>query len=164
MNFRILSRRTALIGLCLLPLAARAGEAVQVSDAWCRATPGAATATAIYLTIVNGAADAVTGATTPLGAASLHVHQMVNGVGQMRPVAQAELVPATPFRFTPMGYHIMLTGLTAPLKAGGHFPLTLHFAKAADVTVQVTVRPLREAAPMSAMPGMGAMPGMDMTK
>lgn len=167
MNHLEISRRSALIGLALLPTAAWAADPVQLSEAWTRATPGQSTSSAVYLTIVSAQADAVVGVTTPIAAASLHLHQMVNGVGQMRPVERVEIAAATPFHFAPMGYHIMVTGLKVPLKAGDHFPLTLQFAKAGAITVAVTVRPLRDTVPMSGMPGMDAMPGMsnmDMTK
>ncbi len=41
--------------------------------------------------------------------------------------------------FAPGGYHIMLTGLKAPLKTGDSFPLTLTFAGAGEVKVDVKV-------------------------
>ena len=163
MKYFAISRRLALIGLCLLPAAGWPADAVQLTDAWARATPGQSTSAAVYVTILSRQADAVVAATTPIAtSASLHVHQMVNGVGQMRPVDHAEIAAATPFHFAPMGYHIMLTGLKAPLKAGDHFPLTLKFEKAGQITVAVAVRPLRDSVP--AMSGMDSMPGMDMTK
>jgi hypothetical protein len=39
----------------------------------------------------------------------------------------------------PGGFHIMLIGLTEPLKEGERFPLTLTFEKAGSVTVEVAV-------------------------
>ena len=39
----------------------------------------------------------------------------------------------------PGGFHIMLIGLKHPLEEGQRFPLTLIFAKAGEVTVEVTV-------------------------
>jgi hypothetical protein len=41
--------------------------------------------------------------------------------------------------FQPGGNHVMLFGLTQPLKAGEEFPLTLEFEKAGKVEVQVQV-------------------------
>ena len=41
--------------------------------------------------------------------------------------------------FEPGGYHVMLPGLTAPLEVGAEFQLTLEFADADDVTVDVEV-------------------------
>ena len=48
--------------------------------------------------------------------------------------------------FAPGGYHVMLTGLKQPLVAGQSFPLTVSFAHAAPVTVEVKVQPLGRGA------------------
>ncbi len=160
-----------LICVCLLPKFALAADGINITDVWAWATPGQATNCAVYLTIRSGENDTVLAASTPIAAsASLHVHQMVDGVAKMMPVSRVDIVAGTPFRFAPMGYHIMLAKLRAPLKAGDTFPLTLQFDKAGSVAVLVSVRPLRDRMPtaaMSAMPGMGSMPGMsgmDMSK
>jgi copper(I)-binding protein len=42
----------------------------------------------------------------------------------------------------PGGYHLMLMGLKAPLRAGDTFPLTLQFEHAPPLTVTVAVEPL----------------------
>ena len=47
----------------------------------------------------------------------------------------------------PGGIHLMLMGLTAPLKKGESVPLTLTFAKAGAATVQLEVAPIGAAAP-----------------
>jgi len=49
------------------------------------------------------------------------------------------LAAGSQVKFMPGGYHIMLMGLKQPLKAGDRFPLTLKFAKAGSVTVEVLV-------------------------
>ena len=171
MKFPAILRALVLISLFALPVMVRAADTARISDAWARATPGQAANCAVYLTIQTTQDDTVLAASTPIAAsASLHLHQMVDGVARMMPVARVDVAGGTPFRFAPMGYHIMLTGLKTPLKAGDAFPITLQFAKAGMVTQMVAVKPLREhkpATPMSAMPGMGSMPGMagmDMSK
>lgn len=59
---------------------------------------------------------------------------------RMREVTDGVAVaPGTTVKFAPGGYHIMLMGLKQPLKAGDRFPLTLKFAKAGSVTVDVQV-------------------------
>ena len=40
----------------------------------------------------------------------------------------------------PGGYHVMLMELAKPLEVGSTFELTLTFAKAGDITVEVEVR------------------------
>ena len=55
-------------------------------------------------------------------------------------------VPSLPIRpgraiaFKPGGYHLMLVGLKAPLKAGEAVEVTLNFEKAGPMTVRFDVR------------------------
>jgi copper(I)-binding protein len=124
---------------------------------WARPTAGAASTGAAYFTVTNnGEADQLVGASTPI-AAMAGVHETINdhGVMKMRPVASIALAPGKPVTLKPGGYHVMLTGLKSPLKAGDSFPLTLNFAHAQPVTVMVKVGAMGGG-------GMdhGAMPGM----
>jgi copper(I)-binding protein len=57
----------------------------------------------------------------------------------MAPVPSVALPKGEPVVFEPGGKHIMLTGLTAPLTAGGHFPLTLALSSGATVDVDVLI-------------------------
>jgi copper(I)-binding protein len=114
---------------------------ITVDHAWSRATPPNASSAAAYVTLTDpGQPDILTGASTPV-AATAEVHETTNdgGIMKMRPVGPLPLDPGKPVTFAPGGYHIMLTGLKQPLKQGDHFPLTLTFAHAAPVTVQVAV-------------------------
>ena len=107
--------------------------------------------------MVHGtAADAVTGFSTPAAAnAMLHRSESVGGVMEMRPVENLPLQAGQDVKLTPGGLHVMLMGLKHPLKPGDHFPLTVTFAHAAPVTVDVTVGRAGASGPaMSAMPGM----------
>ena len=123
-------------------------DAVVVSNPWARASAGAATTGAAYLTVVaNGQADSLTGASTP-AAAKAEVHQTiaVNGVMQMRSVPAIPLEPGKPVTLAPGGYHVMLMGLQHPLKPDETFPLTLTFEHAKPVTVTVKVGAVGAAA------------------
>ena len=60
-----------------------------------------------------------------------------------------ELPPRRPVTLAPGGYHLMLEGLKGGLKVGETYPLTLRFAHARPVTVQVQVR--SGADPMAGM-------------
>jgi copper(I)-binding protein len=53
-----------------------------------------------------------------------------------------EIAPGASVTFAPMAYHVMLLGLEdrSLLSDGKRFPLTLHFEKAGDVTVDVAVQ------------------------
>ena len=148
-------------GLYQFTVAAADPSAISLQHVWARATPGAATTGAAYLTVTdNGRPDRLVGVSTPI-AAMAEVHETIhdNGVMKMRPVAGGiALEPGKPVAFTPGGYHIMLMGLKSPLKAGDSFPLTLTFEHARPITVSVHV----EAMGAGGMKddGMQSMPGM----
>jgi periplasmic copper chaperone A len=147
----------------LLAFAAASAQAqtsgdIAVQSIWARATPAGATTGAVYLTLTNkGAADdKLIGVATPVAAmAGLHVEIMDNGVMKMRPIESVDLKPGGGAVLKPGGTHVMLMGLKRPLKQGGHFPLTLQFAHAPPLTVQV------EIAKIGAMNGGGDMDDMD---
>jgi len=158
----------ALLALPLLAGSARADDpSIVVEQPWARATPGAATTGAVYFTVTDhGAPDRITGVSTPVASmAMLHVGYVENGVSKMRMLDSVPLDPGKPVTFHPGALHVMLEGLTAPLKVGANFPLTLTFEKAPPQTVTVTV--LKAGAPgpapaAGAMQDMKDMPGMKM--
>lgn len=129
---------------------AKPAAAVTAADAWCRPSPNGAQAGACYVTLTASTDDRLTGGETPR-AGELQIHEMTteNGVMKMGPLQDGLPLPAgQPTSLAPGGNHLMLMGLTAPLKAGETVPLTLHFASAAPITVQASV-------------GQPAMAGMD---
>lgn len=120
------------------------------------ATAEGSTTGAVFLTLHNpqATADRLVGASTPV-ATAVELHQSAtdaNGVATMTKVDAIEIQPGQQVNLEPTGYHIMLTGLTAPLVAGTPFDITLDFENAADVTLPVTVTApaaaATEAAPM----------------
>ena len=120
-----------------------------VTDAWARASAGAATTGAAYITLKGGAqADQLTGVSTPV-AATAQVHQTTteNGIMKMRPVPSLPIPAGQTVAFAPGGTHVMLMGLTRQLMTGQSFPLTLTFSHAPPVTVDVRVQPLGHGAP-----------------
>lgn len=140
---------------------AAAGDVV-VTEAWVR--PSAAKTGAAYLTLTNKGttADALIGATSP-AAAKVQVHSMeMDGtVMRMRRLDRLPLPAGEPVALVPGGFHIMLIGLTRPLKAGDTVELHLSFEKSGTLDVRLPVQNLSPAVKgMSEMPGMGNMPGM----
>lgn len=114
---------------------------IAVLEAWARATPvktGGA-----YLTLRNDgdAADRLVDASADI-AEMAHLHQTIkeNGVEKMRGVEGIDLPPHATVKLAPGGYHVMLMGLSKPLKAGERFPLKLTFEKAGTGTVTVSVK------------------------
>ena len=119
-----------------------ADSGVTVQEAWARASAGPATNGAAYVTVAGGSQpDSLVGVSTSI-AASAGVHETTHddGVMKMRTVQAIPIIPGQTVTFAPGGYHIMLMGLKHPLMAGHSFPLTLNFARAGAVTVEVQVR------------------------
>ena len=128
---------------------AAAGDGVMAHDAWARASAGAATTGAAYLALMGtDQPDGLVGVSTPV-AVTAEVHETTNdnGVMKMRPVAIVPIPPHQTVTLSPGGYHIMLMGLKQPLVAGENFPLTLTFAHAAPVTVDVKVQAVGHTPP-----------------
>ncbi|MBT7665550.1 MAG: copper chaperone PCu(A)C [Rhodospirillaceae bacterium] len=133
----------SLITLAITPSAAmeyKAGD-ITITNPWARATPGQPRNGGAYLMIKGGATDdQLTGAETPVSKkAAIHGHSNENGVMKMREVHGLDVPAGEMVMLKPGGYHVMLMKLKHALKKGGSFPLTLHFAKAGDVTVDVRI-------------------------
>jgi copper(I)-binding protein len=116
--------------------------ALTIEHPWSRPTDALAQTGAIYLVVKNASAsdDRLVAAATPAaGEAGLHMNMNDNGMIRMMPMDAIEVPAHGAATLKPGGYHIMLTSLKAPLKAGATYPLTLTFEKAGAVTVQVRV-------------------------
>jgi copper(I)-binding protein len=140
---------------------------IEVEQPWARATPAGAQTGAAYMTIENktGNADRLTGASSDV-AGTLQIHEMtvVNGVMQMRQLADGLPIPAGgSVALKPGSYHVMLIGLKKPLTAGETFPLTLTFEKAGNISVTVPVQAMG-AMQDDKSGGMGGMGGMQSGK
>jgi periplasmic copper chaperone A len=99
---------------------------VTVDKPWVRATVAAQTTTAAYLTITSVQGGKLVEASSPLAAsAEVHEMKMVGDLMKMRGVDALALPAGKPVELKPNGYHLMLTGLKAPLKAGDVVPLKL---------------------------------------
>ncbi|MEO8332455.1 MAG: copper chaperone PCu(A)C [Gallionella sp.] len=135
-----------LLAALLLGADVYAGD-IQVEDAWSRATaPGQEAATVDFS--ITSAQPATLLGVSSAASKTVEMHSMTheNGVMKMREVKEIELPPGKRVSLGESGYHLMLTGLKAPLKAGEHIPLTLTIKLADNRTVKVKtkaeVRPL----------------------
>ena len=120
------------------------GTSIAVEQPWSRATPAGAQTGAVYMTLDNKttSADRLTAASSDV-ADKVQIHEMsvVNGVMQMRQLADGLSVPAGgSVVLKPGTYHVMLIGLKKPLTAGETFPLKLTFEKAGNISVTVPVQ------------------------
>ena len=127
-------------------LSAAVHAQVTVDKPWVRSTVAQQTTTAAYLTITSAQGGKLVSASSPL-AASVQVHEMkMDGdVMKMRAVDALPLPAGQPVELKPNGYHMMLMGLKAPLKAGEVVPITLVVedakGKRETVDVKATARP-----------------------
>jgi copper(I)-binding protein len=145
-----MDRRALLAALALAPLpiaATRAHEyragALQIDHPWARPTAPAQKVGAGYLTIRNqgGEADRLVAARTPVvPMVELHTHEIdAQGVARMKQIEAIDVPPGATVELAPGGLHLMLMGLTEPLREGARFPLTLRFERAGEVEVEMQV-------------------------
>lgn len=137
------------------PAAARLGD-LEISAAFARATlPGAKTGGA-YVTVTNhGAApETLVGASSPVaGHVGLHAMSMDGQVMKMRELPEGIAIPAgKTVAMAPDGLHMMLEQLHQPLVEGKAIAVTLDFARAGSITVDV---PVLGIAAKAAAHGMG---------
>ncbi|WP_456293225.1 copper chaperone PCu(A)C [Pseudomonas sp. AK106] len=128
-----------------------------VAQPWSMALPPNAPTVAAYFVITNGGAenDKLKAVDSPIaGAAQLHEHVSQDGLMKMQHVETVDIPGGGTVTFAPMAYHVMLLDLKdrARLIDGQSFPLTLHFEKSGDLTVEVMVlkQPPDAAAPAHA--------------
>lgn len=140
---------------------------IVVSNVWARESAGSTDTGAVYLTIENNSAtvDKLFSASVPQSfAKSASIHEMVMADGttattmamepasptttssdsssmmSMKEVASVAIPANGSVTFEPGGYHIMLTGLAAPLKAGQKFDINLGFLNGGVMKVTATVK------------------------
>ncbi len=145
-----MNRIGAWVAACLILVACtdstpqvRAGD-IAVESGWLRATPPGASVGVGYVTLRNtGDVDdrliGITGAAA--NRIEIHVMKDVDGVMQMRRMADGLAVPADSIvMLAPGGYHLMLLGLKMPLVAGDQMVMKLAFEKGKGVDVAFEVR------------------------
>lgn len=103
-------------------------QSVLVKDAWIRGTVQGQTATGAFMELTGKSAARLIGVSTPITKnAEVHNMTMENGVMKMFPVAGVDVPAGKTVRLASGGYHVMLTNLQQPLKAGDQVPLQLTF-------------------------------------
>lgn len=117
--------------------------ALHIAEPHARATAPGQPNGAAFLSVENRGAEAdrLVAASSP-AASAVEIHETASedGVMRMRKLDAVEIAPGAPIVFAPGGLHIMLIGLTAPLKDGETVPLTLTFEKAGSVTVDLAIQ------------------------
>jgi len=135
---------TAALAASLAVMAAGAvasgANAVDVTNAWVRATVPGQSVAGVYMDITASAPRALVAVSSPVaGRAELHTMTMDGGVMKMRALERIDLPARVTVKLAPGGHHIMLVGIKRKLNAGERVPIT------------ITVRDLRGARSMVAV-------------
>lgn len=125
-------------------------EGLSATEAWVKATEGAAMTdmTGAFMTVLNDSdADVKLVSATSPGVPKVEIHEVVvlDGKNVMQPKSGGIAVPAGGFAtLMPGGDHVMLMGLTTPLKVGDEVAITLTFDNGETVDVQAPVKEFTE--------------------
>ncbi|RIJ07655.1 copper chaperone PCu(A)C [Pseudomonas sp. 91RF] len=122
----------------------KVGE-LEIAHPWSQELPPNAPTVAAYFIIHNGGktADRLLSVDSPIApTAELHEHVMQGDLMKMQQVPNVAIPAGGNVTFAPMAYHVMLMNPTdrSLLVDGKRFPLTMHFEKAGNVTVEVAVQ------------------------
>ena len=145
--------------LAVAALSAWAAEAVDVQNAWVRATVPGQMATGAFMTLTAKDGAQLVGASSPVaGVAQVHEMKMEGGVMKMAAVQGGLELPAgKAVQLKPGGYHVMLMDLKSTLAKDSTVPLTLIFKDAKGVESKMELK-----LPVAATPPGGMAKGMDM--
>jgi len=156
--------RLALLAIAPLALAACGGDdPITIEGQWARTSPAMASMGAAYMDITSSEGDQLVGVSVPASiAARAEIHEMVPadvpmddsmdesmddgemdmdmGAMVMQQIMALDLPAGKTVSLEPGGYHVMLIDLAEPLAEGDTFNVTLDFAEADDLTVEVVVR------------------------
>ncbi|AIR89305.1 copper chaperone PCu(A)C [Pseudomonas cremoricolorata] len=144
-------KQALVVAALLLPGAFASAHEYSVGDLhiahpWSLALPPNAPNVAAYFVVHNNGQqdDRLLSVDTPLSTdAQLHEHvQGSEGAMKMQQVDSIVVPAGKDLTFAPSAYHVMILQPQdrSLLVAGQRFPLTLHFQRAGDVTVQVAVQ------------------------
>lgn len=116
---------------------------VEVTGAWCRATPNGARTGACYATFraIGGDDRLVSVETSAADLAEVHEMEERDGMMRMNPLTGGLMLSeGQEVAMAPGGTHLMLTGLTSPLAAGEQVPVVLAFESGREVSLLLPVR------------------------
>jgi periplasmic copper chaperone A len=131
--------------LCAAACTLAAAE-VTVRDAWVRGTVPAQTTTGAFMTLTSTTEAKLVAVASPVAkTAEVHESMMHGNTAHMHEIEALALPAGKPVTLKPGGYHVMLMGVSRPLKPGDTVPLTLTIeekGKRSTLQVNATVRPI----------------------
>jgi len=149
--------------LAAATLSTWAAEAVDVQNAWVRATVPGQMATGAFMTLTAKDGAKLVGASSPVaGVAQVHEMKMEGSVMKMAAVQGGLDLPAgKAVQLKPGGYHIMLMDLKSTVTKDSTVPLTLIFQDAKGVESKMELKLPVASTPPGGM-GMEMGHGMSM--
>ena len=143
-----LFRFGGLLAALLLSAGVYAGD-IQIEGAWVRATAPGQEEASLDFSITSKQPSVLLGvSSTVSGAVEMHSMTHEKGMMKMRQVESIEIPAGKRVNLGEGGYHLMLAGLKAPLKAGENIPLTLTIKESNNRTVKIEAR--AEVKPLTA--------------
>jgi copper(I)-binding protein len=140
----------ALLGTLLLS-ACSSATGITIDDAWTRPAAQGDNG-AVYFLLQNhsaGSDELIAVSSDVAESVEMHETTMEGDVMQMQQVLSVPVKGKESIEFAPGGLHVMLIGLRQDLKVGDHFQITLQFAEADDITLNVPVQESGESPSMS---------------
>jgi len=134
-------------------------QAVDVQNAWARATVQGQKATGAFMTLTAPSASKLVGVSSPVaGVAEVHEMKMEGDVMKMRALSGGLDLPAgKAVELKPGSYHIMMMDLKLPLQKDTTIPLTLVFKDAKGVETKKELKvPVSQMAPAGPAPAAAA--------
>ena len=129
--------------------ASNAEAQIVVSDAWIRGLPPGSSVTAAYMVIENlgNNEDKLIGINSSFSAhAGIHTTQIdKDGIARMNMLRELVIPAGKKVVLEPGGTHIMLTGITEPIKKDDKLKLELVFERAGTKEIYVKVRGLTDS-------------------
>lgn len=119
-------------------------DPLEITHPWSKAVPPTSNVAAAFLSIINhgNADDTLIEAHSPIAEiVELHTLKNDNGLIQMRQVNTINIAAEHTQELAPGGFHLMLFNLIEVPSIDSHFPLTLTFKHAGEITVNVAVKP-----------------------
>jgi copper(I)-binding protein len=117
------------------------GQRLRVEKAWVRLAAVAGRPAAAYFTIHGGRApNRLIAIDSPAaGSSELHESMKSGDMASMQRIDGVDVPAHGDIAFAPGGYHVMLFGIGAQVKAGDTMPLVARFATGSPVTVDAKV-------------------------
>lgn len=140
-------RRSILGGALMICLSAATAheydlKTLTIGHPWAPITHGNLATGVVYVTLVNDGkkADRLLKVRSPWAAsAALHSTIKDGTVMGMRDIDSVAIPPGQTVEFKPGALHIMLLGLTRPLKDGDMLPLTVTLANEGEIKIEAMV-------------------------